>query len=182
MRIVIATPLYPPDIAEPAPYVKTLAGKLAGNHQMTIVLYGRLPEEVAGVRYVCIDKQTLLPLRLLYGIRVLLREARHADVLYIENGASVELPTIIASFLIRTPIIFHIGDQSAHTLAGKNKVRRLIERLTRRRACSTIEEMPLPRPEILPFVPYPQQAFVAYETSWDKHREYLETTFNHARE
>src|SRR3989344_9051256 len=41
MKIVLATALYPPDIAPPAPYVKELATRLAANHEVTIVTYGR---------------------------------------------------------------------------------------------------------------------------------------------
>lgn len=182
MKIIIATPLYPPDIAEPAPYVKTLAGKLVPHHSVTVVLYGNLPEEVAEVRYVCIDKRMPLPLRLWHYTRALLKEAQHADILYVENGASVELPAIVISLLfLSTPIIFHIGDVSAHKLAGKNKLYGFIERLTRLRAYATIEDVPLPRPEILPLASYPQQAFVEYGASWKKHLEILETTFHNAR-
>lgn len=181
MKIVIATPLYPPDIAEPAPYIKTLASKLIAQHHVTVVLYGRLPEEVPGVRYVCIDKHTLLFVRLVQCTRALIHEARHADILFVENGASIELPMIVASFFTRTPIIFHIGDKSAHTHTHKQSLRKYIELSLRRRARTTIEEALVVRPEILPFVPYPEQAFAEYNASWKKHLEHLDSIFAHAR-
>lgn len=181
MKIVIATPLYPPDTAEPAPYVKTLASKLTEGHEVVVVLYGRLPEVVPQVRYVCIDKRPPLPLRLLRYTMTLIIESRHADVLYVENGTSTELPAIIVSFVSRVPIIFHIGDRFAHSLLTKHSVRTYLERFLRHRAFETLEEMPEPRPEILPFTTYPKAAFVAYDAAWAAHLARLITLFDHAQ-
>ena len=50
MTLVLASPLYPPDLAEPAPYTKELARRLSTTHTVIVVAYGRLPEKVPGAR------------------------------------------------------------------------------------------------------------------------------------
>lgn len=179
MKIVIATPLFPPDIEEPAPYVKTLAAKLTPTHSVTVVAYGHLHERVEGVRFVTIDKRAGRGLRVLQYVRGLWAATRAADILYVENGPSVELPALLVSVILRTPLIFHLGDARAHERAQKELFRGLVERMVSARARVTRAESPLPRPEILPFEPYPAAALAAYTASWDKHLEQLTQDIAH---
>jgi len=172
MKIVLATPLYPPDIAEPAPYVKELAQRLSKTHQVTLVAYGRLPEQIPGVRIVAIDKRAPLPLRLIAYVRALRKAAKDADVVYAQNGPSVELPLLFVS----TRTVFHIGDTAAHVYAARHLLRRTLERLAMRRA-QLVTEQPLVRPEVLPLEPRPDAALQAWEESWSAHLKTLERAF-----
>ncbi len=174
MKIVIATPLYPPDIAPPAPYVKELARRLAHAHHVTIVAYGSLPEQVPGVQIIAVPKNRLLPVRLTAYTYQLLRAAWQADVVYEQNGASVELPAIAVAILTRTPFILGLTDMSAHERAKRSRMLGMIERIAIALARKTIKEMPHRRPEILPFGPKPEQALAAYEASWSTHLTHLE--------
>lgn len=177
MRIVIATPLYPPDIAEPAPYVKTLATKLTeAGHQVTIVLYGRLPETIPGVSYICIDKRASLPLRLVRYFFALFRATKQADVIYALNGASVEVPITLLRFVRRAPILMHLGDDEANEWVAKHFWLRLIKRAALGQAAAHINTLPPERPEILPFAAYPSAAFATYEAAWDRHLTELSST------
>lgn len=180
MRIVLATPLYPPEIAEPAPYIKELAKRLARLHKVTIVAYTRLPENVPGVTIVAVDKRKPLPLRLLAYFFALRKAAKDADVIYAENGASIELPAGFVSLFIKQPLIVHVGDQAAHTRAQTNLVLKSIERFIFSRAQKIITDIPLSKPEILPLEPFPAEKIAAYEQSWDMHLHTLENIFNHA--
>jgi hypothetical protein len=180
MKVVIATPLYPPDIAPPAPYVKELAKRLqARNPQNTleVITYGRLPETIPGVHIWTVDTQQPLIFRVLAYTALLRRIVAKGDILYAQNGASVELPIIIFSLVSRIKLVFHIGDSSAHAHAKKNLLYGIIEYLTRIRSSAVISDTPLLRPEILPFVPYPTKEFTAYEESWAHHIESIETAF-----
>ena len=168
MKIVLATPLYPPDIAEPAPYVKELARRLAPDHQVTVLAYGRLPEKVPGVTIVAIDKRRPLPVRLFLYTIALLRAARSADIVYTQNGPSVELPVAVVNFFLRRPLVARWGDEAAHTYAQKKFMRRTVERLAFGGA-KIVTGSPLPRPEILPFEPQPTDALAAWEESWQMH-------------
>lgn len=179
MNIVLATPLYPPDIAASGRYVKELAKRLSSEHHVSVVLYGRLPEEVPGVTEVVVNKQQPLVLRLVAYTLALWRVAKHADVVYFENGASVELPAGIVGRFTKTPFFMHVSDPGAHRHAEDSRVFGWIERFATR--CATVITETLPtRPEILPFSPPPTEALALYETAWEKHLRKLEILFAHA--
>jgi hypothetical protein len=174
MRVVIATPLYPPDIAEPAPYVKELAKRLSKEHEVTVVAYGRLPETVPGVRIVSVRKDRPTLVRLFAYWRALRRAARDADVVYAENGSSVELPVS----LVGKRLILHMGDAAAHEHANKSLIRHVIERIAATHAAHVVRDLPLPRPEVLPLEAFPQEAMDAYEQSWGAHLNILAPLFH----
>lgn len=180
MRIVIATPLYPPEIAEPAPYIKELAKRLARSHDVAIVAYTRLPEKVPGVKIIAIDKRRPLLLRLFAYFRALRHAAKRADVIYAENGAAIELPAGLVSLFGKQSLVMHIGDSAAHERAQTNFKLRSIERFAHSRAREIIADSPLPKPEILPLEPSPVDKLAAYERSWSAHLDKLEEIFGHA--
>lgn len=182
MRIVLATPLYPPEIAEPAPYMKELARRLSPKHSVTVVAYTRLPETVSGVRIVAVDKRRPVFLRLPAYFFALLQAARTADIVYAMNGASVELPVAFTSFIFKRPIIIRIGDTAAHARTRTRWLPSVIERLAFKRAKRVIDDSPLARPEVLPLESFPNEKFSAYELSWDVHTRLLEDIFRHATE
>lgn len=169
MRIVLATPLYPPDIEEPAPYIKGLAERLRDEHAVTIVAFGALPEAIPGVTIIVVSKRASLPFRLFRFARTLYDSVRNADVIYVENGPSVEITAGIIMRIVRVPCIMHLGDERAHVRASHHTLLRLIESFARRGARRVITDRPLARPEILPLEPYPSDAMTAYEDSWRSH-------------
>ncbi len=179
MKIVLATPLYPPEIAEPAPYIKELAKHLARLHDITIVAYARLPEKVHGVLILSVDKRQPLLLRLFSYFFALLRAAHRADIIYAMNGASVELPAALVALFTGRPLIFHVGDAAAHERAKQSRVLHFIEHFAFSRAKCVLNDSPGPRPEIIPLEPFHAEKMTAYERSWDAHLRILEETFNH---
>ncbi len=180
MRIVVASPLYPPDIAAPAPYVKELATRLSTGHEVTLVVYGRLPEPIPGVRIVSVPKDRPAPLRMIHFFFALVSAMRNADRVYVENGSSVELPAALASLMTGQRFVIHRGDPDAHVRAQKNGVRSFIERFAESRAVSVVEDAPLPRPEIMPLEAPPMESEVAYAASWKRHLEELAPLLSHA--
>lgn len=177
MHIVLATPLYPPDIAPPAPYVKELAKRLYSGNRVTLVTYGKLPEQVAHVQIITIPKSSMLPLRLFTYTVALLKAARRADVVYAQNGASVELPAALIAFFTRRPLIIGLSDSAAHARAKQGGALGMIERFALGRATHIVKDLPLERPEILPFGPKPEAALQTYEMSWKEHLEQLTALF-----
>ena len=177
MKIVIVTPLYPPDIAAPAPYAKELAKRLSDEHAVTVVAYAEHPELLRNVTVITVSKRTPLPLRMWAFFLALNTALKTADVVLVENGTSVELPVFLASFGKHTPFIAHAGDTMALRSATRNPVRGIIASLFRTRSRAHLTNVPLPRPEILPFAPYPHEALSAYEESWQKHLSLLNNTF-----
>ncbi len=198
MRLLIVTPLYPPDIAPLAVYVKELAKRLTGHAEVTIIAYAHIPEKIEGVRIIAIPKNVLLPFRLIALTKALWSEIRKADVLYVQNGASTELPAGIVSFFTRTPLIIGIQDHVALASAKKRAVLKVILHFVLSRAHHIIHatnvtlpfsylqktrliDEPCARPEILPFGAYPKEAFTLYEESWEKHIQALTEIFEHAK-
>lgn len=179
MKIVLLSSLYPPDIAEPAPYVKELAKRLSVEHEVIVVVYSNFPEKINGVRIVAVSKRRPLLIRLVVYFFALLRATRGADILYAENGASVELPAGVAAFFLRRPLVIRIGDTAAHERAKNRPFLRAIERFAFARARAVVGYEPLVKPEILPFEPYPDAALSSYEEEWKRHIETLEKIFTH---
>jgi hypothetical protein len=172
MRILIATPLYPPEVADAAAYAKELATKLSKEHEVRVVAYAHLPEEVSGVRMIAIDKHAPRLSRLMKFRRAFALAARDADAVLAINGASVELPVLFNR--PSAPLVFCVADKAAHARGG------FLERLAFSRARAVIQNIPPRRPEILPLDPEPTEALAAYETSWNAHLSSLLKHFNHA--
>ena len=187
MRILLATPLYPPDIAPSALYVKELAARLAARHSVSVIAYGHLPEEIKGVTIIPINKSSSRLRRLWRFGHTLGREAKKADVVIIENGPATELPASILSLLTGLQFIFHVTDTKAFLNNKKYSRRRIIRRLAAWRAkriIVSLESMlptlpkravanfiphPPERPEILPFADYPEAELADYEKAWARH-------------
>jgi hypothetical protein len=181
MRIVIATPLYPPDTAEPAHYAKELARRLSAHHDVRVLAYGDLPEPVAGVRVMHESKRRPLFIRLPSYFFALFRAAREADLIYAINGASVELPATLVSVLARRPLFFVYVDRLAHERAESRLVFHMIEEAAKRHAKKVIESFPLKRPETFSFLPRPVEEERDYEKSWEEHLTLLSEAFDHAK-
>ena len=150
MRILIGSPLYPPDLAQPAPYVKELAERLSRDHSVHLVVYGEIPEKIPKVIIDSVSKKKPLFQRIFSYTKILLEKARSADVLYIQNGASVELPTLLVSFVTKTPVFLGISDMSAYQKSQRTIFLKILLYLVRTRARGVIQKMPLAKPEILP--------------------------------
>jgi len=180
MRIVIASPLYPPDVAPSATYSKEVAAHLSKSHEVTVLTYGHLPEEIKGVTTVSINKRQPLLFRLFEFIQKVALYSKNTDILYVQNGSSVELPVFIGTVLSRANIIFHISDEAAHTRTHKNALTAFIFKALSKRATYIVKNEPLQKPEILPFAPRPAKELEVYEKSWNLHMEELENAFKHA--
>lgn len=113
MKIILATPLYPPEIGGPATYVKELAQKLKNEHEVTIVAYASTSEKIHGTTLITVSKRRAIPVRLAKFTYELWRAARCADVVYVQNAVAAGLPAVIVRLLTRTPVVLKfVGDES----------------------------------------------------------------------
>lgn len=198
MKILLVTPLYPPDIADPAPYVKELASRLGRSHTVTVLAYNHLPERVPGVTIHTIEKSSPLPVRLFKMFVAIFRLGRSCDMIYVQNGPSTELPAAFATLLIRRPYILRLGDEAALSYATDHFLYRVVQRIAILRArrnvvhtpamqekvttmfgsaAPTLLNRPLTRPEILPFSNRPNAAIGDYERAWKVHTSDLNKIF-----
>jgi len=177
MKIIITTPLYPPEIGKIAVYVKELAKRLAQSHQVKVVMYGHIPEKVEGVDFVCVDKRKPLFVRVFMFFLALLKNIKEGDIIYSENGPSVELPLVLVNIFFKNKIVFHIGDE----IAEKNKEKNTLFKQINKRIMNIVKkverDMPISKPEILPFEPEPKDELEKYENSWAEHIKKLEEIF-----
>lgn len=195
MRLAILTPLFPPDTAGLAVYTKEMAGRLAqAGCDIHVVLYGEIPESVPNVTMLTVSKHNLVFVRIFKYLRTLLALSKDIDVLYVQNGSSVELPVLMYSFLKHTPIVLRIGDGVAlERTQSKPLLRYIFKKLTERvHDCMVSGEIvyPIPnaiklstpdgKPEILPFEEHPTQALQKWEDQWNEHVLKLQDIFKHA--
>lgn len=200
MKILIATPLYPPDIAGHAPYVKELAQRLSSSDEVTVLAYTHIPEEVENVRLVIVDKQQALPFRVFQYVRRILEEVKKHEVVFIQNGPSTEIALIVASLFLRKKYVLRLGDETPLCKAEVSFMHNLLLALALKRATVIVThsessactkrivdqkkdqsivdvQRPQMRPEILPFRAFPQELFASYESSWDEHLVALRNIF-----
>lgn len=113
MKIILATPIYPPEIGGPATYTKELAERLKDKHSVTIVAYASTSEKVSGTTLITVDKRRILPLRLLKFFWVLFKAAKDADVIYVQNAVAAGLPAVLVGKLRNVPIVLKfVGDEA----------------------------------------------------------------------
>ncbi|MCX6736096.1 MAG: hypothetical protein NTZ13_03370 [Candidatus Parcubacteria bacterium] len=180
MKIVIATPFYPPDTEPMALYAKKLAETLGKKHDVTVVAYSRFPEKTVGVRIFSVDKRWPLAVRLVLYTITLFFVLKKSDVLYSENGASTELPSSLVSFTLHRPFFIHLGDKAVETRLSKNFFLRKIRSFAKKQAVREILETPMERPEILPFGLPSKGTKDEYDSSWNQHIKQLLENFEHA--
>lgn len=113
MKIVVATPMYPPEIAEPAPYVKEASRRLSVDHEVTIVAYASTSEKTPGANLITVDKRKPLPVRLLKYTYTLFRASRDAEIIYVQGGTAAGLPAVIVGHLRNIPVVLRFNEDEA---------------------------------------------------------------------
>lgn len=113
MKIVLATPIYPPEIGGPATYTKELAERLRDTHKITIVAYATTSEKIPGTHLITISKLRPLPIRLLKFTWELFKASRTADVLYVQNAVAAGLPAAIVRLITNKRVVLKfVGDEA----------------------------------------------------------------------
>jgi len=113
MKIIIATPLYPPEIETLASYVKELATRLKKYHEITIVAYASTAEKISGVKLITVSKHLPLLIRLFMYTFVLLKASKCADIIYAQNSATSGFASIIVQKLRKIPVIINFAEHEA---------------------------------------------------------------------
>lgn len=100
LSIVIATPLYPPQIGGPATYARYISSEFKkGGHTVKILSFGRVLKYPPGIRH------------LLYFVWLFFSSLR-ADVLFCLDASSVGLPSAVVSRLTgKCLVVRHEGDR-----------------------------------------------------------------------
>src|SRR3989344_4043284 len=97
MKIVIATPLYPPEVGGPSQYALNLEKAFTAlGHQTVVVQYGALKKFPTGIRH------------MLYAWKLLFRVVG-ADAIIGLDTYSVGLPAALVGRLTQVPLLIRIG-------------------------------------------------------------------------
>lgn len=113
MKIILATSLYPPEIAEPAPYVKELALQFQNKHKINIITYANEIEKIENIEIIKIKK--ILPLfwRILKFNLKLFQISKNNSLIYVQNSISVSLPSLIVAKIKKIPFILRFMEDEA---------------------------------------------------------------------
>ena len=168
MKLLTVTPLFPPDIADPAPYVKELATRLTTDYIVTVLAYGSHPEQIKDVTFISIPKRVSAAIRLGKCIFYLLKETKLHDKVLVQNGPSTELPAFIASLVYKEKMILMMSDQKVTYSGWRSKLHNYL-----RKRITTLEKddlaLPMTKPDIHPLKTYPTESMKIYEQSWESH-------------
>lgn len=118
MRVLIATPLFPPEIGGPATYVFNLAQKLTKRGvEVLVVSFGRTPRLLWERNKNGFEK-IIVPLKMAKGLRhfsffqQVWQNGRDCDLIYIHDLWSVGLPARLANVFLKKPLIVRLGGDS----------------------------------------------------------------------
>jgi hypothetical protein len=178
MRILIVTPLFPPDTAPSASYTKELSRRLATEHEVTVLLYGRLPEDVPGVKLIAIDKRRLPLFRSWSFMSRLTSQAILSDVVLIQNGPSVELPCLFSIQFKKIVTVLMESDPSALTRLESHPTYTNAHRFLKQKVTATYKAedlWPIEKPLLHPLKAPPEDKLLKWEQSWNNHLNKLQT-------
>ena len=170
MKILITGALFPPDIADPAPYLKELAKRLSTDNDVSVLLYGSRPEAISGVPIRTVTKEWPSFLRLLAFVAKMLWLAPKHDVILVQNGIATELPALILSRFFGQKMILQMTDQKVtYQKAWQQNIHSKLADRVNQVLSPTDTPLPPSRPEVLPFTERPEAALRAYESAWETH-------------
>lgn len=129
MKIVIATPLYPPEIGGPATYTKELVTHLRNTHECVVVAYTNNTQPIEESTLIPISKNQGLVVRLYKYFRALKQAGGDADVIYVQNAVAAGFPAVLVGILIKKPVVLKfVGDEAWERATQHKKTqKRLIE-------------------------------------------------------
>ena len=118
MRVLITSPVFPPDLGGPAIYVPSLARWLQSRgHDVTVVAFCSDPAPKGYPFRVVSIPPASLPLRYLRAFLTVRREARDADVVYVNEHLA--LLHVLGARLARKPVVVRIMVDGAWEIAHR---------------------------------------------------------------
>lgn len=122
MKIILATPIYPPEIGGPATYVKELSARIHDKHEVTVVAFTDNLEPFPGTKLVAISKLNPLLVRLSKYFWALMKEAKNADVILVQNAMAAGLPVALVKIFRGTPFVIRMVGDEAWERAEQQKI------------------------------------------------------------
>ena len=113
MKILLTTPLYPPEIADIAVYSKKLAEKLSIIHEVSLLTYANHPLKTDAflLRYALKNQHVFK--RIVDYIKILWSEVVRNDIIILQTGTSAAFPAFIISKIKSKKIIFRFFEDES---------------------------------------------------------------------
>ncbi|MCU0678148.1 MAG: glycosyltransferase family 4 protein [Candidatus Pacebacteria bacterium] len=113
MKIIIATPIYPPEVGGPATYTVEIEKHLmARGHVVSVLTFSNIDNPLRTAQTTIVDKKLPRYKRIFVFGWQLYRLAKHHDVIYVQNAMAAGLPAVIVGLLTRTPVVLKfVGDE-----------------------------------------------------------------------
>jgi glycosyltransferase involved in cell wall biosynthesis len=128
VKIILATPVYPPEFGGPATYTKGLALKLRDKHEIVVVAYTVNPERIEGTTLFAASKRRPLPLRFLKYAALLYAASRGADVIYVQNAMAAGLPAVLVGMMRGIPVVLKfVGDEAWERASQEGRTKKRLE-------------------------------------------------------
>jgi glycosyltransferase involved in cell wall biosynthesis len=121
MKIILATPIYPPEIGGPATYVKEICEKLHQQHDITVVAFTDVKEPFQGTQLVSVSKRRPLPIRLIKFFLAVWKTSKEAELIYVQNAMAAGLPVALVSVIRKKPFILKFVGDEAWERANQHK-------------------------------------------------------------
>ncbi len=110
MRILISTPLFPPETAYPAAFAKNLSLLLSEKNIVTVLAFVEAPEKVDNVNIISVSKKQNLAKRLTIFTYRLFQEVKNHDLVIVKQAGISSLLTVIVSKLFGKYIILKMKE------------------------------------------------------------------------
>ena len=123
MKIVIATPIYPPEVGGPATYTIEIEKQLIQHgHQVTVLTFSNLDNPLLTPQTIVIDKKLSRWRRIFRFGTELYQLAKHHDVIYVQNAMAAGLPAVLVGLLTSKPVVIKfVGDEPWERAAQRKR-------------------------------------------------------------
>ncbi len=113
MRIILATPALLPETGASATYTAGLAERLKVTHEVTVVSYGQSPAQISGVKIITVPADGGPLSRFAAYFFALLRIAKKADIIYVQNATTVGLAAAFVGMWLAKPVVLKFAADAA---------------------------------------------------------------------
>ena len=131
MKILIVTPIFPPEIGGPATYVYEVSRRFKKTHQITVVAFAEEIKPIPGVKInpVRIKYSFLGPLLRQFNLfHAIIKNLRGMDLIYAQGPFVVGLMSFLAAQIYRKKLIIKfVGDLVWETAFGQARTKKFLD-------------------------------------------------------
>ena len=118
MKILISTPLFPPEIAYPAKFSKKFARHLVScGYDVVVATFSDFPEKIENVEIIHVKKSNHLILRLLKFYFLMMQKIKNQDLVILKQAGFSSFITLLVCRLYKVKTILKLKEDEAQIRA-----------------------------------------------------------------